>query len=167
MKKGFAQINLAVFLGGFTAILGKAISLSAPVLVWYCMGLAVLILFVLIAYRRVKRLAVIGPLFALHWMAFYGSVKLANASIAVVCLASASVFTALVDSLLNKGRVNRLELVLSLLALLGVACIDVFHAEPPRGTTPAMPHFSLGLLLGLVAALISSLFSVLSELPNH
>jgi len=171
MRRGFAQINLAVLLWGFTAILGKAISLSAPVLVWYRMILSAAILFLIITFRKgwpkidkkeLRRLLLIGILFAIHWIAFYASVKLANASIAVVCLASASVFTAVLDPLFNGRKFNKAELYLSFLAVIGVACIYVFHAEDADGAQP-MVNFKLGLLSGLLASVIASLFSVLNK----
>ncbi len=172
MKKGFAQINLAVILWGFTAVLGKAITLSAPVLVWYRMLVAAVLLFAIISYRRqwpplakkdIKRLVLIGILFSIHWMAFYGSVKLANASIAVVCLASASVFTALLDPVINGHRLNKKELLLSLLALVGVGCIYAFHAPASEAAGTPMVNFKLGLLMGVLSSVIASLFSVLNK----
>lgn len=171
MKKGFAQINLAVILWGFTAILGKAISLSAPVLVWYRMLIAAFILFVIISYRKewpslakkdIKKLIFIGILFSIHWMSFYGCVKLANASIAVVCLACASVFTAVLDPIMNRQKINKNELFLGLLAVLGVVCIYSLHSPEAVQAVP-MVNFNLGLLLGVLAAVISSLFSVLNK----
>lgn len=172
MKKGFTQINLAVILWGFTAILGKAISLSAPVLVWYRMLIASAILWLIISYRKewpqlakndLKRLILIGILFSIHWIAFYGCVKLANASIAVVCLACASVFTAVLDPLLNKQKINKKELLLGLLAVLGVICIYTLHSPTDEQATAPMVNFNLGLLLGVLASVISSLFSVLNK----
>jgi drug/metabolite transporter (DMT)-like permease len=170
MKRGFAQINLAVLLWGFTAILGKAISLSAPVLVWYRMILSAAILFLIITVRKgwpqiakkdLRRLLLIGILFSIHWIAFYTSVKLANASIAVVCLASASVFTAVLDPVFNRRKFIKAELLLSFLAVIGVACIYVFHSDAAKGEP--MVNFKLGLLSGLLASVIASLFSVLNK----
>lgn len=171
MKRGFAQINLAVLLWGFTAILGKAISLSAPVLVWYRMILSAGILLIIITFRKgwpkigkkdYLRLILVGILFSIHWIAFYASVKLANASIAVVCLASASVFTAVLDPLFNGRKFIKEELLLSFLAVIGVFCIYAFHSESTNKALP-MVNFKLGLLLGLLASVIASLFSVLNK----
>ena len=106
MKKALIQIHLAVLLWGFTGILGRAISLSAPVLVWYRMLMTAVFMAGLLYYHRQwvpipkadkYRLSWIGVLMALHWVAFYGSIKFSNASIALVCLSTASIFTALLD----------------------------------------------------------------------
>lgn len=171
MKKAFAQINIAVLLWGFTGILGKAISLSAPVLVWYRMSLAAVIIFFILTIRKewhpirkndIFKLIGIGILFAIHWVAFYASVKLANASIAMVCLATASVFTAVLDPLFNGRKFNKIEIVLSLMAVAGVFVIYILQPV----TTAAeykMENFELGLLLGIAASVISAIFTVFNK----
>lgn len=171
MKRAFAQIHLAVLLWGFTGVLGKAISLSAPVLVWYRMILTAVIIAGIVTYRKewaritrrdLLRITGIGMMYAVHWVAFYASIKYANASIAMVCLATASVFTALLDPLLNKGKFNAVEIMLSFVAVAGVYCI---YALQPRHTDAAqqMVHFEMGVILGVIASVISAVFTVLNK----
>jgi len=169
MKRAYAQIHLAVLLWGFTGILGKAISLSAPVLVWYRMLITAGILAIILTNRGgwVKmvrkdfiRIIGIGVMYAIHWVAFYASIKYANASIAMVCLATASVFTALLDPILNKGKLNYVEIFLSFIAILGVYCI---YALQPQTADNGMVHFKLGVVLGVIAAIISAIFTVLNK----
>lgn len=170
MKRALFQIHLAVLLWGFTGVLGRAISLSAPVLVWYRMLITAIFLFCIVSYRRewraYKRLDFfkvtgIGILFAIHWVAFYASVKLANASIAMVCLATASIFTALLDPLINKGKFNSKEILLSLLAVAGVFCI--YFLQPSGSKGADMPNFQLGVALGVAASIISAIFTVFNK----
>jgi len=40
MKKAFLQLHMAVFLAGFTGILGKEIHLGAELLVWYRLAIS-------------------------------------------------------------------------------------------------------------------------------
>ena len=172
MKSAFLKMHLAVLLWGFTGILGRAISLSAPVLVWYRMLLATVILGGIIFIRqkgesiekkdRLKLMG-IGVMYAIHWLCFYGSIKLANASIAVVCLATASVFIAIFDPLINKGRIKATELIIGGIALCGVLCIYLLHPETPNNTQQPMKNFQLGLLLGLLAAIISAIFTAFNK----
>lgn len=171
MKRAFAQINIAVLLWGFTGILGKAISLSAPPLVWYRMSVAAVIMFLIITFRKewipiskkdIFKLIGIGILFSIHWVAFYASIKLANASIAMVCLATASVFTAVLDPLLNGRKFNKIELFLSFIAVAGVVCIYVLQPHN-TGAEHQMVNFKLGLALGIAASVISAIFTVLNK----
>src|SRR5262245_24434266 len=94
--KAWAQMHLCVFLWGFTAILGKLITLAALPLVWWRMLLVSVALTLVPRVRRsVGRLSarqrvvygVIGVVLSLHWLAFYGAIKLANASVAATCMA--------------------------------------------------------------------------------
>jgi drug/metabolite transporter (DMT)-like permease len=161
MKKALLQMHLAVLLWGFTGVLGRAISLSAPVLVWYRMLLTALIMAVILFYRKAwvpvpkrdaGRLAFIGFLIALHWVAFYGAIKFSNASIALVCLSTASIFTSLFDPFINKGKYNLYELFLGGIALAGVYFIYQFQQ-----------FYALGILFGVIAAVLSSIFTVLNK----
>jgi drug/metabolite transporter (DMT)-like permease len=161
MKKALIQLHLAVILWGFTGVLGRAIELDAPVLVWYRMLLTALFMAGILFYRRqwvpvaradMKQLALVGGLMAIHWVAFYGSIKYSNASIALVCLSTASVFTSLLDPYVNKGKHDITELLLGLLALAGVYLIYNFQQL-----------YALGILFGVIAAVLSSVFTVLNK----
>lgn len=161
MKKALIQIHLAVLLWGFTGVLGRAILLDAPILVWYRMLLTAVFMAVILFYRKqwvriapsdMIQLALVGCLMGLHWVAFYGSIKYANASIALVCLSTASVFTSLLDPLVNKSRHDKIEILLGLLALSGVYFIYQFQQ-----------FYGLGIVFGVIAAILSSVFTVLNK----
>lgn len=161
MKKALIQMHLAVLLWGFTGVLGRAISLDAPVLVWYRMLFTALFMCVILYYRKqwvpipkkdLRLLALVGILMGLHWVAFYGSIKLANISIALVCLSTASIFTPLVDPIINKGKHDLKEMLLGSLAIVGVYLIYQFQQ-----------FYGWGILAGIIAALLSSVFTVLNK----
>ena len=93
--KAQAQIHFCVLLWGFTAILGKLITLGALALVWWRMLIVVGAIALLprawralraMSPRLVAAYAGIGVLVALHWLTFYGSIKLANASVGATCI---------------------------------------------------------------------------------
>lgn len=161
MKKALIQMHLAVLLWGFTGVLGRVISLDAPLLVWYRMVITALFMAIILTVRNqwisiqrrdLLQLVIVGCLMGLHWVTFYGSIKLANASIAMVCLSTASVFTAVLDPFINKSKRNNIEIILGLLAFAGVYCIYQFQQ-----------FFGMGILLGVIAALLSSIFTVLNK----
>jgi len=161
MKNALIQMHLAVLLWGFTGVLGRAISLDAPVLVWYRMLLTALFMAIILFYRKqwvpvdrrdMTRLAFIGVLISLHWVAFYASIKFANISIALVCLSTASIFTSILDPLVNKGRRDPQEVALGSLAIVGVYLIYRFQQ-----------FYGLGIAFGIAAAILSSVFTVLNK----
>ena len=162
MKKALIQLHVAVFLWGFTGVLGRLISLNEGMLVWWRMFLTVLTLLVLryaqkeferIAWRDALRIGGVGALVALHWVAFYGSIKVANVSIALTCLAAGGVFTALAEPLAFRRKIDVRELLLGLLALAGIALI--FHFNP---------NYKWGIFIGLVSVLLATIFSIFNKM---
>ena len=102
------QIHLCVFLWGFTAILGRLISLGALPLVFWRMAIVAACLFLWppvwrglrrLSRRRFAAAAGVGILVTVHWLCFYGAIKLANASVAATCMGLAPVFLSVVEPL--------------------------------------------------------------------
>lgn len=169
-------MNLAVLLWGFTGVLGRAISLDAPMLVWYRMLFTAIIMAGILTYRKqwtrvgkrdMVQLISVGCLMGLHWVAFYGAIKFTNASIALVCLSTASVFTCLLDPLVNKGKFDYKEILIGMLALVGVYIIYHFQPADAAGNEQAFNNYGLGILFGVVAAILSSVFTVLNKKVAH
>ncbi|HRN91811.1 MAG TPA: DMT family transporter [Ferruginibacter sp.] len=166
MKKAFLQLHLAVFLAGFTAILGKLIELNEVLLVFYRVLIAVPVLALLIAFRSgfkslhpkyAFQAAAVGCIIAIHWVAFYASVKYANVSVALVCFAATGFFTALLEPLVMKKRIEFTELMLGLLSIAGIYIIFDFY-----------PQFQTGIIFGVIAAVGSALFPIFNkQLLNH
>lgn len=164
------QLHLAVFIWGFTGILGKAISLTAFVIVWYRMLIAFVILGCIITIRKewqrmskkdLMKLSGIGCLFAVHWISFFASVKYANASVGMICLATSGIFTVLLSSLLKRERINLNELLIGFVALAGVFCI--YALQPPGSKSGYFKNYGLGVMLGILASFISALFTVFNK----
>ena len=161
MKQALIKIHIAVFLAGFTGVLGILIKLNEGLLVWYRMLITVISLFVLLIWRKnlqkidryqVVQLLFIGALIAIHWVCFYGSIKYANVSIGLVCFASTGLFTAVFEPVMTKKKFSWMELLLSLISLLGIYLIFHFNAR-----------FRTGIILGICSALFAALFSVLNK----
>ncbi len=161
MKKALLQLHLAVFLAGFTAILGVLIKLNEGLLVWYRLLITVVTLFILlylkkqlqkIALKDVLKIFGVGAIVAVHWVAFYGSVKYANVSVALVCFSAAGFFTSLLEPLILKKRVVFIEVVLGLLAIAGIYIIFDFH-----------PQYKLGIAFGIISAVGIALFPIFNK----
>lgn len=161
MRKAFFQLHAAVFLAGFTAILGKLIGLNEGLLVWYRLLLTVLTLGLLLYFKRqLERIAArdmlqifgVGALVAFHWVTFYGSIKYGNVSVALVCLSASGFFTAFFEPLIFKRAIHLSEVLLGLLAILGIYIIFDFH-----------PQYKLGIAFGILAALGGSLFPIYNK----
>jgi drug/metabolite transporter (DMT)-like permease len=162
MRKAFFQLHLAVFLAGFTGVLGRLISLNEALLVWYRLLITVISLWILFFFQKklrrispagMAKIMGVGAIVALHWVAFYGSIKYANVSVALVCFSAIGFFTAILEPLITRNAFNRVELLLGLLVIAGIYLI--FHFDP---------QFKTGIIIGIISALLASLFPIFNRL---
>jgi drug/metabolite transporter (DMT)-like permease len=160
--KAQIQIHFCVLLWGFTAILGKLISLEALPLVWWRMLIVVgALALVPTVWRALRRMpprlvlayAGVGVLVALHWLTFYASIKLANASVAATCIALAPVFLAVLEPFLAGTRFKPRELLLAIAVVPGVALVVGGVPESMR----------LGIAIGALSALLVAIFGALNK----
>jgi len=161
-SRAWFQIHVCVVLWGFTAILGRLITLRALPLVWWRMLLVTLALALWPPFwtgvRQMPRRLIaiylgIGVLVTLHWVTFYGSIKLSNASVAATCMALTPVFVSFIEPLLARRRPRLVEVGMSIAALPGVALVV-------RGTPAGMRD---GILVGAFSSLMAALFSTLNK----
>ena len=161
MKKALIQLHIAVFLAGFTAILGKLITLNEGLLVWYRLFITVITLLVMLIFQKkfqwvalkaALQIFGVGAIVALHWVAFYGSVKYANVSVALVCFSATGFFTAILDPLISKKPFSIIEVGLGLLAIAGIYIIFDFH-----------PQYKLGIVFGIISSLGSAIFPIFNK----
>lgn len=166
IQTAYLKLHIAVLLAGLTAILGDLIQLSAIVLVWWrvfitCCSLLFVIRFgqnlKIIPKDLLLKYMGIGVLVALHWIAFFGAIKYANASIALICLATTSFFTAFIEPMITKRPIKSFEILLSLLVIPGMILIV-------DSTNISM---KLGIWIGLLSALLASLFAIYNKLHIH
>lgn len=161
-KRAYLELHIAVFLWGFTAILGDLISLSALSLVWWRVLLTSCSLVFLLrsgsAFRRLSRktilqFAFVGALTGVHWLTFFGAIKLSNASITLVCMATCAFFTAIIEPIILRKKTNWWEIALGFLVIPGMALV-VESVDVSMHT---------GILVGLTSAFLAAVFSILNK----
>jgi len=158
MKKAFIQLHTAVFLAGFTAILGRLIALNEGLLVWWRLLISSVTMWILfsagkrlqkISMADIGRIAGVGLIATLHWISFFGAIKYANISVALVCFSSIGFFTALFEPLLLKTPFRPAELLLGLLVIAGIYIIFRFDAR-----------YKAGIIAGLISAILGAIFPI-------
>jgi drug/metabolite transporter (DMT)-like permease len=153
---------LAVFLFGFTAILGKLITLEQTALVWNRLWIAVIGLIVipgvLKGVRSITRanfliFSGIGVVVALHWLTFYGSIKVGNSvSVTLACLATSALFTSILEPVITKSKFQWVELLLGLIVIVGIYFLS--------GVGEA---YYWAIIIGITSAFLAALFSTLNK----
>jgi drug/metabolite transporter (DMT)-like permease len=160
-KKAYIELHTAVFLFGFTGILGQLIELNSNILVWHrlwmaAIGMLAYVVIVgkwkLLSLPEIINITTVSSVIVVHWLLFYGSIKLASVSVAMICLSTIALFTAILDPLIHRKPVAKAELLLSVFAVVGV----FFMAEDQK-------NHILGIAVGLASAFFSALFTVLNK----
>jgi drug/metabolite transporter (DMT)-like permease len=162
VKKAFIQLHIAIFLAGFTAVIGKILeNLNEVLLVWYRLVITVVVLAAImyfkkeltkISFKDFIRMAKVGAVITFHWVTFYGSILHGNISIALVCLSSAGFFSAIIEPLFFRQKINVVELLLGILTIVGIYIIFDFH-----------PQYKLGIIYGILCAIGSAVFPILNK----
>lgn len=158
--KSYLHLHLIVFIWGFTAILGKLISLQALDLVWYRMFFAVIFMAIyILATKQSLRVSfktfigfmISGIIIALHWYTFYQAIKVSNISITLACLSTGAFFASILEPIFNKRKIILYELFFGLIVIAGLVLI--FNVET---------RYKTGIILGIITAFLSALFSVIN-----
>lgn len=153
-------LHIVVLIFGFTGILGKLISTPSEILVWHRMFIAFVALAIYLILRRKSlrlkekgslKLIGVGFIIAAHWIFFFEAIKQSNVSITLASLATASIFTALLEPIFFKRKLHVYELLLGGVVILGLYFIFQFETDN-----------AIGILLGVIAALLASLFTVIN-----
>ncbi len=161
LKSNLLILHLTVVVWGFTGILGALISINATHLVWYRVLIAVVTLWLYFKWSKTNfkvnrqifiKLFFTGAIVGLHWILFFGSIKASTVSVAMVCLSSLTLFTAILEPILSKSRISKLEVMVGLLIIMGIYLIFKFETK-----------YKLGIIMGLASALCASLFSIINS----
>ena len=158
--KSYLHLHLIVFIWGFTAILGKLLTIDAIPLVWYRMFLASVFIFMYIKIKKISfeitkrqfiNYAVGGVVIAIHWVTFFYAIKISNISIALATMSTGAFFTIFIEAIYKKKKINLFELLFGLLAIVGLYII--YSSEI---------SLQFGMLVALLSSFLSAVFSVLN-----
>ncbi|RTQ50688.1 DMT family transporter [Hymenobacter gummosus] len=158
MLKDYLRLHFIVFLWGFTAILGKLIALPAVELVFYrtliaAVGLVGLLVLRGLPWRiptgQALRLLGVGAVVAAHWITFFLAARLSSVSVCLAGMATLALWTSILEPLLLRKKFQPYEILLGLLAMVGLYLVS--QAEFDQ---------LLGLGVAILSAGLSALFSV-------
>lgn len=159
--KSYLHLHWIVFIWGFTAILGRLITLDALPLVWFRMLFAVGFIFIYVKIKKVplklpKRILlkflVAGLVIALHWFTFFRAIKVSNISITLACLSTGAFFTSIIEPIFFNKKVVWYEIFFGLIVILGLTII--FNVEG---------KYLEGIILALTSAFLSASFAVINS----
>lgn len=158
--KDFVKLHFIVFLWGFTAIIGKELSISTADVVMYRTGLAAIVVGLYMYYKKdslrfrrktLIQFSITGLVIAAHWFLFFESARISNVSVCLAGMATTTFWTSLIEPLFTKRSVNALEVFLGIVVIAGLYVIFSFEVDNV-----------LGLTLAILSAMLSATFSVLN-----
>ena len=160
--KDFIELHFIVFLWGFTAILGKLISIPAVELVALRTSITALAIGAIIYKRgtpfwmgreQALKLLGVGFIIAAHWILFFAAARVSSVSITLVGIATCSLWTALLDPLFSRTKIKPHEILLALLVIFGLYII--FQNETEFDSV-------LGITMAIGSALMGSIFTIIN-----
>lgn len=160
-NRDYFKLHFIVFLWGFTAVLGKLISIPSVEMVLYrtllaAVGMGVVMLFVKPSFSITRqdfiKLSLIGIIVAIHWITFFAAGKISNPSTSLVGFATCAFWAALFEPIAKRKKIQLLEIGLGVVGLVGLAIILAFDFAYP-----------LGLFLGVISGMTAALFSVINS----
>ncbi len=163
----YLHLHFIVFIWGFTAVLGDLISISAVPLVWYRMLLGAGFILIYILFRKEKlkislkslsKLAFVGLLIAIHWLAFFKAVKVSNVSITLAMMSTGAFFASILEPIIYKRKIIKYEVIFGLIVIVGLYIIFKVESD-----------YIVGILLALLASFLGALFAIFNGMlvKNH
>ena len=159
-NKSLILLHLIILIWGFTGILGKLITLPSDVIVWNRMIISFISLYIIHLFQKNTNnnkinfqlsYFFIGILIAIHWIFFFESIKLSTVSLALICLSSVSLFTAILEPIMKKKTIRLYEVILSIFVTIGIGV--VFNYENT---------YSTAIILAIASAFFASIFTILN-----
>ncbi len=158
-------LHFIVFVWGWTAVLGKIITLPALQLIWLRVMIAFAGILAYTLYRKAPlfpspkitlQLFAVGLLVGLHWICFYSAVKASNVSVTLACFSTGTLFTSLLEPVFFRRKILWYEIFFGLVVI--GALLLIFNVET---------KYTIGILLGVGAALTSSLMAVVNSIMSR
>ena len=148
-------LHFTVLIFGFTAILGRLISLEAHILVIAITGIGVYIAWsknsLKIPVRDVLNISTTGLLISAHWVLFFAAIKASNVSITLVCLSVSPLIVAFIEPFVFKRRVRPYEVAFGMMVVIGLWFIFRFESRHMQG-----------IILALTSTALASVFAVIN-----
>lgn len=162
INKHYLLLHLIVFIWGFSPVLGRFITVDAWQLVWYRVLISAFVTFIYlivtkqsltITKKQFFQLSGVGLIIMVHWLAFYGAIKVSNISVTLVAFSTGTLFSSIIEPILYKRAIRFYEVIIGLIIIGAIALIFSIETE-----------YWLGIVLGMFAALTSSIFGVINGL---
>jgi len=151
----YLKLHFVVFLWGFTAIIGKLVTIFYRTLL-AAIGMCAVIIVMRGSFKvsssDLIKLLLTGFIVAFHWITFFASGRISNPSTSLVGFATCSLWAALLEPLVKKSKIKVVEVGLGVVVIIGLYIIFSFNFQYP-----------MGLFLGILSGLTCAIFAVINS----
>jgi drug/metabolite transporter (DMT)-like permease len=105
--------------------------------------------------------ALVGCAAAAHWIAFFGSIKASNVSVALATLATTPVFVSVLEPLVHRRKMDWRELLLGGVIIVGLLVLLWGPSEGDFALTSDQYYRGIG--LALISAALAAVFSIFNS----
>ncbi|MEO1053790.1 MAG: DMT family transporter [Bacteroidota bacterium] len=160
MTRDYLQLHFIVLIWGFTAILGLLITIPAVEVVFYRTLIAFIALGIMLYFQRksfklgaipIIKMLLTGALIGIHWILFFQSARVSNASVSLTGFATCAFWTSLIEPMMYKRKIRMIEVVLGITVLIGLYVVFQVGDE-----------YLLGLVLAILCAILGAVFTVIN-----
>lgn len=163
--KHIIELNIAILLISTSGVLGKFVSMPPPVTIWFRCLFAVVILGAYCWYQKIdlkiyskrdfKAILLSSLLFGAHWITYFYALQLSNVAIGMLSLFTYPVFTALLEPLFFKTKLNKMHILLGIIALVGIYFLaPEFNLES---------NHTKGVLFGLISSVFYAIRNLMMK----
>ncbi len=164
--KSLLKIHIGVLLFGGTGLFGRFVSVPAPLITF---GRVVFSSISFFAFFKIKHIDIrldslkeylliifTGAVLALHWSAFYQSVKVSTVAIALITFATYPIFVTFAEPAMFHEKLKKKDLLCSIIMFIGVIIIvPEFHLANTM---------TLGIAWGMLSSFTWSFISLINRI---
>lgn len=165
VTKSNIQLHIAVFLFGAAGLFGKILFIHPLMIVLGRVVFATLSLYLILRIQKGKikleknihylDFMFLGILLAFHWFSFFKSIQLSTIGIGLLTYSTFPLFTVILEPLFFKDKLDKANLLLTILAMVGVFIL-VPEVDISNDVT-------LGVIWGIMSGLSFSILSILNK----
>ena len=157
------ELNLAILFISTSGPLGKFISKPPPITIWLRCFFAGIFLGLFVWYKKInlkivntkdlKTIVISSLFFGIHWTTYFYALHLSNVAIGMLSLFTYPVFTALLEPIFFKTKLNKTHVLLGFIVLIGI-----YFLTPDFNINN---NYTQGVIFGVISSVFYSIRNIL------
>ncbi|MBG7629241.1 MAG: EamA family transporter [Bacteroidetes bacterium] len=163
--KHLFELNIAMVFISTSGVLGRYISMSPPLTIWWRSAITVVCLGLFIWYKKLnfkvsskrdlKTIIISGFFMGAHWVTYFYALKLSNVAIGMLAMFTYPIITVFLEPFFFKTKLNVKHVFLGILVLIGIYFLTPeFKIEN---------NFTQGILFGIASAVFYAIRNILMK----